>query len=624
MTRRLTLLLTLLFVAAEAYARAGGGGGYSGGGFGGGSFGGGYSGGSYGGGGGAGGIIDLYILFVFAHPLLGVPTTVALLWVYYALNHPSGGSAGVSQVLDEQLQNRRREALTVIRGRDPDFDETAFLGRAGAAFLAVQEAWSVQNMSKARAFISDGVFERFQRQIAEQTARGIRNRMSEVKVLETEALGYLAGLHYDSVFVRIKASALDQIVTLADETVLSGGPDAFEEVWTFLRRPGVKTLKHAGLMEGHCPSCGAPLEIADAAQCAACKAWVNSGEFDWVLVEITQVSEWSFPDPSREISGWEALREADPGLSLEALEDRTAMVFWRWLDARRRMDPAPLQGVSDDAYLKKVDLASSWARDAAVGSVETIAFEPGMDYDRVHVRVRWEADRMERSGGQEVFKGRDRRAHFLIFRRRSGVTSDLKAGLRAARCPSCGAPPAEPDAAACAYCGRKFNDGSVSWVLWDAVPYGQWRRPSEGPGAPVSVTGLDWGQDLPPAEAVAVLTAGLAADGSVDDRERAYLRAYADRRGVDGGQVEQMISAALERRLEVPAPKTGAEAEEMLRGLIRMCLADGVIADSERALLASFGRRLGLHDQELRTMIKEERLALQARAAAAVAERVGS
>jgi hypothetical protein len=621
--RRLALLIPFLFAAVDAFARAGGGGGYSGGGGfgGGGSFGGGYGGYSH----HSSGIVDLYLAMVIAHPVVGVPTTLILFWLYVSFNRANQQeNADVARAADEQVQTRRKEALAVIRRRDPDYDEGAFLARTAKAFLAIQEAWGAQDMSKARAFISDGVFERFQRQIAEQKSRGFRNSMTQVQVQETEALGYLAGLQYDSVAVRVKASALDQNVALDGGAVLSGGRSVFEEVWTFLRRPGVKTLKHPGLMEGQCPSCGAPLQIADAAQCAACKAWVNSGEFDWVLVEITQMSEWAFPDASREVTGWQALSEADPGLSLEALEDRASMVFWRWLDARRRMDPKPLLGVADDAFLQKADLKTSWARDAAVGGVETIAFEPGMDFDRVHIRVRWEAERMERGAGGETSRGRDRRTHFLVFRRRSGVVSDVKAGLRAARCPSCGAPPSEPDAASCAYCGHKFNDGSISWVLWDIVPYGQWRRPSEGPSAPVAVTGLDWGQDLPPAEAVAVLTAGLAADGSVDDRERAFLTAYARRRGLDSGRVDQYISAAMERRLEVPAPKSGAEAEEMLRGLIRMCLADGVVSDQERALLAAFGRRLGLHDQELRTMIKEERLALQARAAQAVAERMGS
>lgn len=136
----------------------------------------------------------------------------------------------------------------------------------------------------------------------------------------------------------------------------------------------------------------------------------------------------------------------------------------------------------------------------------------------------------------------------------------------------------------------------------------------------MAVTGLQWGDDLPAVEAVAVLATGLAADGAVDARERAFLRAYADKRGVEPSRAEQMVQAALEKRLDVPAPKDAAEAEAMLRGLIRMTLADGRVGDAERALLRSFGGRLGLSDKAVGDMIQEERRTLHDRAAALLGE----
>jgi hypothetical protein len=222
------------------------------------------------------------------------------------------------------------------------------------------------------------------------------------------------------------------------------------------------------------------------------------------------------------------------------------------------------------------------------------------------------------------FQSRDRRTHYLIFRRKSGAASDLKAGLRTARCPSCGAAPEEADSAVCAYCGRAFNDGSVSWVLCDIVPFGIWRRPDEGPEAALAKVGLDWGEELPSAEAVAVLAAGLGAHGIVDDRERAYLLAYADRRGVEPSRAEEMLQAALAKRLDVPVPTSAAEAEVILRGLIRMGLADGRIPDGERALLTAFGGRMRLSESDIEDMIKEERKALHARAKDALSTRPGA
>ena len=155
----------------------------------------------------------------------------------------------------------------------------------------------------------------------------------------------------------------------------------------------------------------------------------------------------------------------------------------------------------------------------------------------------------------------------------------------------------------------------MSWVLSDIVPFGTWQRPA-GPEAASAEVGLDWGDALPPAEAVAVLAAGLGAHGSVDARERAYLLSYADRRGVEAFQAEEMLQAALAKRLDVPTPKSAAEAEVIIRGLIRMGLADGRIPDAERALLTAFGGRLRLSESDIEALIKDERKGLHVRAKA--------
>jgi hypothetical protein len=596
-------VLLLCLCAVDAFARAGGGEGYHGGG---------YSGSSSGSGGGD--ISGLLFYLLFRHPLLAI--AIALLYWYFNSRRVEARETSIDTTIkrgmDFQLQAGRRQALEAIRARDPHFEESAFLGRASGSLLKIQEAWSAQDMAKARAFVSDGVFERFTRQIDEQRARGLRNLVENVSVLAAEPLGYRAGLHFEAVYVGFRAAADDRMVALSDGAALSGGPDEFSEVWTFLRRPGAKTLARPGLLEGHCPSCGAALSIADAAQCGACKVWVNSGEHDWVLTAITQTSEWAFPDPEREVDGWEDLRESDPDLSLEALEDRAAMVFWRLLDARRRGELDPLRAVASEEFLKDFAPDGYFERDAAVGAVETILFEPGDDVDRVHVQVRWEADKMAVDGAR--FLSRDRRTHYLIFQRKAGVTSDLKAGLSAARCPSCGAAPEKSDAPSCAYCGRPFNDGSRAWVLAALVPFGVWQRPAAAEEVAVAQTGLDWGAELAPAHAVAVLAAALGAHGLVDDREKAFLRAYADKRGVPDEVVAQTLAAAAEKRLEIPAPGNAAEAEAMLRGLIRMALADGRIQDGERALLTAFGGRLSLGEKEVRAMIREERTQLHAKA----------
>ena len=611
--RRLLLVLGLIAaLSLRAAARAGGGHSYSGSSHSSSSSHSSYSGSSSSSRGYSSGpsFIDYYLVWVLVHPVAGVPLTLMLLYLFFRMSNASAGNEpmmeGGFSTAEGQLSTRKAEELSKLRARDPAFDDGEFRRRASGAFLKIQEAWSAGDMGPARAFISDGVNERFGRQLAMLKARGLRNLMESVEIREVELLACRSDAHFDALWLRFAALASDRTVDAAGKTVSGGdGRPEFEEVWTFLRRPGAKTLKRPGLLEGHCPSCGAPLAIADAARCGACKAWVNSGEYDWVLSEITQSCEWSMREPSRDVDGWAAASAEDPALSLPALEDRASVIFWRWIEARGLGDAAPLRAVASPDLLKRLALDAGFD-DAAVGAVEVVAFEDAGAWRKVHVSVKW-------SGGGEV------RTHFLVLSRAAGAKTDARQGLRTARCPSCGAPPAERSEAACAYCGAALNEGKKDWILTDLIPFGEWRRPAaparpapaSAAAAPPSHLGIDWGADLSPAAAFAVLASAMLADGEESLAERSFLDSYAQSRALPPVKAAQILAAAREGRLDAPQPESGAQAESLLRGMIRMSLADGVVTDAELKALRAFAGRFSLRPEDVAAMIEEERTLAQ-------------
>jgi hypothetical protein len=139
----------------------------------------------------------------------------------------------------------------------------------------------------------------------------------------------------------------------------------------------------------------------------------------------------------------------------------------------------------------------------------------------------------------------------------------------------------------------------------------------------MAVVGLDWGETLPPVSAVTVLAVGLAAGRGSGDRAKAFLDAYAEKRGVSAEKTAELLAAARSGGLDLPQPEDEVQAVSMLRGLIRMSLANGVVDDSERSVLIDFAGRIGFDGDDVGRLIKEERLALQSTAAAAQAARRG-
>lgn len=624
-TRRLTLLALMCALAAPfAYGRAGGGQSFGGGGR---SSGGGFSSGS-----GSsyrsgryrsrdGDLIRDLERFVRKNPLVAIPMLVGLAFLmYYGSSVTRSGLVGRTIVKGNAMAEsaEMNTELAKLRERDPGFDPPAFLKRAGSAFQKIQDAWSKQDMAPARAFISDGVMERFSIQIEMMKKMGLRNAMENVQVLEARVTKVESDKHFDTIHVGVRASAVDTDVSLQDGRVLRNRerrPEAFVEVWSFLRRPGTKTLSKPGLIEGLCPNCGAPLEISDAAKCGSCESLVNSGEYDWVLAEITQAGEWRANTRPESVMGFCRLQAKDPALNIQFLEDRASVAFWRWQLAHWEPQGESLQSVATDEVRKKV--LAGWMgkrvlyRNAAVGGVEVAACETGDRDDKVHVQVRWSGERFIVEDGQPVSKGQSLATHVFTLSRKSSTVTDPKSGLRSSRCSSCGAPPSGRHIQVCEFCQTPLNDGSRTWIVSDVVSRVEWKPPPPQAAEPAQPAAQDaWDAELAPAHSLAILIAGMAMDGHIDPRELAFAQAYAKKHQIPEAKIQQMIQAVRTNQLIVPQPQNPKQAEAYLRGLIHMSLADGTISNAELRSLLAFGQRLRIPPGKVKALAQKERDAM--------------
>jgi hypothetical protein len=249
-----------------------------------------------------------------------------------------------------------------------------------------------------------------------------------------------------------------------------------------MRRRGSRTIAdRAGLMEGHCPNCGALVDINAGAKCTQCQALLRAGRYDWVLSEITQPSQWRIQRHS-DPPGVGQLRGHDPEFSLADLEDRVSVMFWRKSMADRTGKSDPLRKVAAPKALdqcaahgrgERPDGRIYWA-DRAVGGVQSMGVIPaavGQGVERAIVSVRWEGQQfLARSGGRPARIGaRGQITTLFILGRVSGTMTDPGQGLSSAHCPNCGAPETNDTTDACEFCGQVCNDGKHGWVLIDLL-----------------------------------------------------------------------------------------------------------------------------------------------------------
>lgn len=295
----------LLMSPLLAFARAGGGntfgggGGFGGGGFdGGGGFSGGYGGGYGGGFGGGGFLLPFFLLggggggFFFFLVILFV---IFQVYRRMSIGNPlPAANWGPSYAPMNQMRSTVTEDLAALKAKDPNFNEQMFLDRAQAAFFALQKAWMDRNLEPARVYMSDGIYHRWKVQIDAMVAAHKKNVLDNLVIGGVRIVKVQTDANFDAVTVRIDASAADYEVDDTSGKVVFGSQQnqPFTEYWTFIRSASARTKAGEGAEITQCPNCGAPLSISESGVCSYCKAIVTSGQFGWVLDNITQASEW--------------------------------------------------------------------------------------------------------------------------------------------------------------------------------------------------------------------------------------------------------------------------------------------------------------------------------------------
>ncbi|MCC6406687.1 MAG: TIM44-like domain-containing protein, partial [Planctomycetes bacterium] len=562
--------------------------------------GGGLFGGSGGGGGGDGDDGILWILYWLLRlaievPVVGVPLLVVVA-VVFLIGVRKGWWKHQERVIARTRPARAAHAsanvAAELRSTDPTFGERAFLARVERAFARAQSSWCAQELEPLRAFVSDGVYERFSLQVEQQKAEGWRQGIAGLRVGPLTLVSLETGPQFETLGVRIEFRADIHRLDLRDGSRIAGSRvprEEFVECWSFVRRRGARSLSKDGLMEGRCPNCGAELALNQSALCGHCGCLVRSGRFDWVLAEITQASEWR-PTHAAALAGLAELVARDPGFDVQMLEDRASMAFWRLRAAESRGDVRPLTRIATAAACETLAPRFSAVPprerfvDCAVGSVNLLGVLRDDADERAVVEVVWDGrrERVDARGGRELDDSRRLRRTLLVFARGLGERTQLDDTFTTATCRGCGAHDAGGTDPACAFCGAPRTGDRSAWLVADVAERGTAAaeqlvhalggrariRPADdgdalrAPVSPESAVGLlVWAAEL------------VRADGEVDPREQRALRALAARLRVAPERVEELVDG--ERLPIAPTARDRGEAAAWYATLVELALEDG-------------------------------------------------
>ena len=468
--------LGIPFISEELIARAGGGGGGS------------HGGGSHGGGGGhsSGGSSN------WGHssnsysgsshsgfsPFLTAIILIALLYLAFRVVlflKKASNSTNATRVGNEKKSFEQVDGWKEFIATNPNFNVSEFLLKVHKAFVEVQTSWSEQNTNRMRRFITDGVYQRFNTQFKMMQLLQQTNPVSNINIANIWIDKIEQDGMYDIMQVGIEASMDDKFECALNHELDEEGVEDFVEFWSFIRKRGVS--KKDIYDSDTCPNCGAPLpeNIGEVCKCSYCNAMVNSGEFDWILSEITQQDDYYSNDLFSEKPGNLATTLHDMvsvygDFSVQLVEDKASNAYMQIMAAKAMHDPSVMRRfVSDELFqqlapkleknqeifnrifLNKVTLIGVQKKD----NKNILIFAIICSMQRVLVSNK----RMELVDPDIITKEE------VIVLTRDAQAGVGKGSIYQHNCPSCGGPVKDTLDIKCSFCGSLLNSTANDWVV---------------------------------------------------------------------------------------------------------------------------------------------------------------
>ena len=472
-----TCLWLSLGLLTRLAARAGGAGGHSSGGhssshgsshgsssFGGSSY---HSSGGSSGGGSIGGFFCflIFIIIIFV-----------LIVVFLSNKKSSPPAPPASDIAEPDIDSN---SLAAFIAAHPDFNVVAFNAKVRSAFLKIQAAWTAQDISHIRQFISDGMYQRFATQFRMMALLKQQNRLDQIEILNVEPVSARTDGPFEVIDVYVEASMHDAFVCELDHSLDTEGDDAFVEYWSFIRKRGAGNANCDIFDNTNCPSCGAalPKDMGELCKCPYCQVMVNSGEFDWVLAEITQQADYGGNSrmsriiaPQLPASIAEIAPEC-PDFSTQLVEDKASNAFMQIMTALATRSPASVRRfVSDETFARisamitdrniifdRIYLNESVLLNAErAGAKHRLAIGLSCTKQRVELLP---GNRLAPIDPEEITTG-----HVLLMERDANAVPE-KGSLYQHQCANCGGAAGDSLDLNCPYCGSPLNSTRNEWIV---------------------------------------------------------------------------------------------------------------------------------------------------------------
>jgi predicted lipid-binding transport protein (Tim44 family)/uncharacterized tellurite resistance protein B-like protein len=455
-----------------------------------------------------------------------------------------------------------------------------------------------KDLRSVRKFLSDGVYQRFITQFKMMDILQQTNKLSDIKVKQVSIDKVETDGDFDILHVAISASLFDTFICGLDSSFNSGGYEEFIEYWSFIRRRGVT---NNGMFDTQrCPNCDGVLEdgLGEVCVCPYCNSLLNSGEYDWVLSEITQAVDYVAQNPrlasnSSLRSQVERLVNENSDFSVQLVEDKASNGYLQIITAQTLGNPAVMRRFVSDDYYEKVkksfDKNSVAYNRIYLNDVSLLAILDEEQWNKLFISVKASFQRIHVN--DKNIKAIDpfviSETSIVVMKRQKNAALP-KGSLYSHNCPNCGGKLEDTLETTCPYCGTVLNSSSIEWIIDDIYTrdeYAQYQAENKKQ--------LDYSVDVKLLESMYdvrdyaynnVLVI-VAADHKIEEGEKQFIQKIAKKWGYNPKKIAGLLRLAFSDQLQIKMPADLNQRKKIIRLMENAAKSDGTVSAEEQKII---------------------------------------
>ena len=200
-----------------------------------------------------------------------------------------GAAAGAGRTPDSKLT-----PISEYGKLDPNFSAAGLREKLANVYVQMQNGCTARNIEALRPYLTDALYQQFDRQIKSLIANRQINHVDRIAVLDVNLRGYFQEGGEDHLVAELKTRITDYTVS-EDTGALVSGSKTDEKFMTYewdLSRPTGTLTEEAGeVTERHCPNCGAPLSVNESARCPYCDSVLTFRDHDWTIYAVKGIAQ---------------------------------------------------------------------------------------------------------------------------------------------------------------------------------------------------------------------------------------------------------------------------------------------------------------------------------------------